>query len=188
MKRIFFFSIDILPLQRYIHGFHNNQIKSATNAQQKNRYACANKIELSRALFFFFFFLPFYQNSPQGVKVNPRYMYFIRPISIPSQQWKRKIDRPIKRYDTREIYGPTHKCLHNQTWTWTSACTREQRLKASSIKLFESLHSQGCKVILNDSKATTTRTSSSLAEEIHENPSSIRNTVYYLDENTVETL
>lgn len=128
----------------------------------------------SHAPFFFFFFLPFYQNSPQGVKVNPRYMYFIRPISMPSQQWKRKIDRPIKRYDTREIYGPTHKCLHNQTWTWTSACTREQRLKASSIKLFESLHSQGCKVILNDSKATTTRTSSSLAEEIHENPFEIR--------------
>lgn len=130
-KKFFLFSIDILSFQ-YIHSFHNNQIKTAT---KKN--ACANKIELSRALFFSF--LSFYQNSPQGVKVNPRYMYFIQPISMPSRQWKRKIDRPIKRYDTREIYGPTHKCLHDQTWIPTNACTHEQWLKASSIKLFEGM-------------------------------------------------
>lgn len=130
-KKNFFFFQSILSLQ-YIHSFHNNQIKTAT---KKN--ACANKIELSRALFFSF--LSFYQNSPQGVKVNPRYMYFIQPISMPSRQWKRKIDRPIKRYDTREIYGPTHKCLHDQTWIPTNACTHEQWLKASSIKLFEGM-------------------------------------------------
>lgn len=104
---------------------------------QQKKNACANKIELSRALFFSF--LSFYQNSPQGVKVNPRCMYFIQPISMPSRQWKRKIDRPIKRYDTREIYGPTHKCLHDQTWIPTNACTHEQWLKASSIKLFEGM-------------------------------------------------
>lgn len=120
-----FSSIDIFPLQPI--STVSTIIKS--NAQQKNRYTCANKIELSRALFFLFFF--FYLST----KTRRKGLKLILDICILYSNGNEK-DRPTNRtiWWTREIYDPTHKCLRKRT----STCTHNAHLP--SIKLFESLH------------------------------------------------
>lgn len=70
-----------------------------------------------------------------------------------------KIDRPIERYD--ELVKYTVQLINVYTNQTPNICTQEQRRNLSSIKLFESLHNRGCKVISNDNRKPT-RTSSFL--------------------------